>query len=789
MTIPATESEISYAGDGVTVALPIPFAFDSASDLLVKQEDADGVVTTVTLGFTVSGGSGSTGTLTFAVAPASGVTTWIIDDPPVSQGTDYRDNDAFPAESHERALDKLTRIVKRLSQKVTRAIRYADGESNTDGELADVATRAGKYLFFDAITGAVSYAVSIVGTTLTQSVFNSFLAGSERYKRSPEEIAANVTPVDYSWPPGWIPRYATLADGTDETTKLQEAMDVGMQGLPVIFPKGKTYVATQLDVAAGMRILGHGATSVLKLKDNQPSFTRLLTTEDNLHDDANDSELLEIDGMCFDGNRSNQGTYTGFQKEQQSPIFLAGDNVQAGRLRFRISNCYFRDTAGDGIHQYWNSDGVVENCFFQDCFRSSVAVTGGYSKLRISDCRGIGATHDSRFQIEIDGAGYNGQKTMELLMDTCDWAGGLDMAADGGTVILCSNTIFRANGNCIINMDGSLTGVKSFSTYVNCTFRPGGTSSSTHRLFRYGVCKFIGCDFEWTNAASHTNFIQPSTLTGQSLTFDNCNFRGDSTYHTTSTVAMSTATWASGLLTVNTAAVHGLAVNDYVEIAGFVFATTDVNGIYRVNSVVDTDTFTVGVPRDPGAATAATGTTRKRSALNALSMSADTAASQNQIHVVNCKFDAAVDCAFDMQQGGWLSMRGNHVDGGLLYDAGAAASFLFDVRIGQYTTGTKHRQMCHVTGSVAGCILRHEMTYVPVELSGFTRSSNLTGLSMFGSRLIYGAGAVATSDPGFIGDIYRRRDPAASTIQQSVCTVAGQSGATTTWKTETTTSA
>jgi hypothetical protein len=603
------------------------------------------------------------------------------------------------------------------------------------------------------------------------------------YPESVEETNAGVEPVDFTWPVGWVPRYGAVGDGSDETLLVQRALDVGMEGVTVIFPWGVTYTCGQMDVAPGMRIYGHGSTSRLMLAANSPKFTRLFTTEDNLHNASTDSDILEIDGITFDGNSANQGPFTAFEKEQQHPIFLAGDNVLAGRLRARISNCYFFNSCADGISQYYNTDVVVENCFFQECFRSGMAITGGYSKLRIHNCRGIGATHDSRFQIEIDGAGFNGQKTSELLMSNCDWAGGMDIAEDGGSIVFMVNTIWRGSGQCITNLDGSLTGVKSNFVAINCQFRIGTSSSSTHRFFRYGDSLFLGCIFEYTNGITHTNLIQPSTLTGQTITFDNCYFKGDSTYHTTATVAVSTATWASGLLTVNTAAAHGLVANDFVELAGF---TTNVNGAsYKVVAAADSDTITVAFPRDPGAVTVGSGTTRKRTVLNALSSSADTAESNNQMMVINCKFDETVDCAFDMQQGGILTMRGNHVNGGMLYDAGAAASFLFDIRIGNYTYGPKHRQMCHVTGSVAGCVLRHEMTYVPVDRSGFTRSGNLTGLTMLGSRLIYGSGAPATSDPGFIGDIYRLATPTAATPQQWACGTAGQSGASTTWIQET----
>jgi hypothetical protein len=152
VTIPSTPSEISYAGDGVSVAFAIPFAFDTSADLKVIITDADGEPTVITTGFSVSGGSGSTGTLTLDAALPLNETLTILDDPELTQPVDYTDNDAFPAETHERALDRTVRQVKRLHERVDRSIRVADGDL-ADGDnlvLPIAATRQGKYLAFDA---------------------------------------------------------------------------------------------------------------------------------------------------------------------------------------------------------------------------------------------------------------------------------------------------------------------------------------------------------------------------------------------------------------------------------------------------------------------------------------------------------------------------------------------------------------------------------------------------------------------------------------------------------------
>lgn len=220
MTVSSTPSEISYAGDGVSLAFPIPFQFQSASDLKITSTDAGGNITTLTTGFVVTGGGGSTGTLTFTTAPASTVDITIIDDPVWSQETDYVSNDAFPADSHERALDKCVRLVKRLHQRMQRSLRTPDGDPITDLTLGSVDNRKGKYLFFNAVTGAIEYAANIVTTTLSRSIIALLLN-----PQTLPESGASVLPTDYGFRDGDVRRPGALGDGvTVDDTAITSAL-------------------------------------------------------------------------------------------------------------------------------------------------------------------------------------------------------------------------------------------------------------------------------------------------------------------------------------------------------------------------------------------------------------------------------------------------------------------------------------------------------------------------------------------------------------------------------------
>ena len=137
MTISSTVNTVSYTGNGSTTAFPVNFVFfgttTSAELEVVEVVIATGAETVRTNGthFTVSGGSGTTGTVTAATAPATTV-KWVINRKTTQhQETDYVENDPFPAESHEEALDRLTATNQEQERALGRTAQLPDGFTGT----------------------------------------------------------------------------------------------------------------------------------------------------------------------------------------------------------------------------------------------------------------------------------------------------------------------------------------------------------------------------------------------------------------------------------------------------------------------------------------------------------------------------------------------------------------------------------------------------------------------------------------------------------------------------------
>jgi hypothetical protein len=133
MTLSSTTNTVSYTGDASTTAFPVTYAFfgtgTSAEIEVIEVTIATGAEVTKSNGsdYTVTGGEGTTGTVIAATAPAATV-KWVINRITTqTQETDYVENDPFPAESHEQALDRLTMISQEQERALGRTTQLPDG--------------------------------------------------------------------------------------------------------------------------------------------------------------------------------------------------------------------------------------------------------------------------------------------------------------------------------------------------------------------------------------------------------------------------------------------------------------------------------------------------------------------------------------------------------------------------------------------------------------------------------------------------------------------------------------
>ena len=136
MTIASTTSKVSYNGSGSNGPFPITYKFTKNADLTATKRSSAGVETVLALttDYTLTGaGDAAGGSLTLTVALAVGESLVIARAPGIVQEVDYVENSAFPAETHEAALDLLTMICQSLQEQIGRAVLYP--VSTPDGDI------------------------------------------------------------------------------------------------------------------------------------------------------------------------------------------------------------------------------------------------------------------------------------------------------------------------------------------------------------------------------------------------------------------------------------------------------------------------------------------------------------------------------------------------------------------------------------------------------------------------------------------------------------------------------
>ncbi len=126
MTLSTQTSKTSYLGNGATTVFPVPFPFMRGDDIkvLLRQDGAETPLLPGTHYSLAGEGSPSGGSLTLAEPPATGQALVLYRAPAIVQEVDYVENAAFPAETHEAALDLLTMICQALDEKLGRAVLY-----------------------------------------------------------------------------------------------------------------------------------------------------------------------------------------------------------------------------------------------------------------------------------------------------------------------------------------------------------------------------------------------------------------------------------------------------------------------------------------------------------------------------------------------------------------------------------------------------------------------------------------------------------------------------------------
>ena len=146
MTISSEDNRAAYTGDGVLVAFSYAYRADNDGDIFVFLDTVEQEG-----GYTIARNPDNQGGLvTFDLAPAIRVSVVLLRKVPLTQEVDYTPYDAFPEQTHEGALDKLTMAIQQVSNDGGGVIRIPEAESGSvNTTVPSIPNRADQFLYFD----------------------------------------------------------------------------------------------------------------------------------------------------------------------------------------------------------------------------------------------------------------------------------------------------------------------------------------------------------------------------------------------------------------------------------------------------------------------------------------------------------------------------------------------------------------------------------------------------------------------------------------------------------------
>ena len=314
MTVSSTTVKQSYAGNGSTSAFTYSFLINSTAELkVIIRTNSTGTETvkTITTHYNVSDSAGS-GTVTFTSGniPASGETVVLIRDTNLTQATDYVENDPFPAESHESALDKLTLQTQELQEELDRSIKLSRTNTMTSTEFTVGSTdRANKILAFDS-SGEISVtqelgsckgnwaaSTSYVGRDIEKdtSTNNIFIVNTAHTSSGSQPLTTNSNSA----------KYDLLVDASSATTSQTAAASSATAAA-----SSATTASTQASNAASSATAA--ASSATSAASSFDSFDdRYLGAKSSEPSVDNDGDALITGALFFDTTAGATKVYTG----------------------------------------------------------------------------------------------------------------------------------------------------------------------------------------------------------------------------------------------------------------------------------------------------------------------------------------------------------------------------------------------------------------------------------------------------------------------------------------------
>ena len=182
INIANNDPRINYTATAGQTVFTVPFEFFDNTDIKVYIE---GTLKTITTHYTVSGGNGSTGSVTLTAGATLNDEVTLVRDVPMERTTDL--TSSYNGSSIDAQLDRIVAQIADLDDKASRTIQINDYELASGLLLPALDSRKGKTIQFNTSTGALEVGPTGADLTAIGSVTSEIatLAG----------ISSNITTV------------------------------------------------------------------------------------------------------------------------------------------------------------------------------------------------------------------------------------------------------------------------------------------------------------------------------------------------------------------------------------------------------------------------------------------------------------------------------------------------------------------------------------------------------------------------------------------------------------------
>ena len=339
MTVSSSTTKVSLSANGTQHSFAYTFKIFAAADLevIVRTSAGTETVQTNNTNYIVTGaGNANGGNVLFKFntgtssdahydastdhRPASGTTVIIRRKLTLTQGTDYVENDPFPAAAHEDALDRLTMVTQQIQEEVDRSIKASTGNTFSGATFTLSATdRANKIFAFDssgnlAVTQelgtfrgnfAASTAYAVRDLVKDTSTNNIFIVNEAHTSSGSQPLTSNANSA----------KYTLLVDASSATTS-------------------QTAAATSATAAASSATAAASSATTATTKASEASTsassaaTSLATFQGQYHGAASSDPSSNLDtGDLYFNTSSGMKVYNGSAFEDIKPTSSEQTNI------------------------------------------------------------------------------------------------------------------------------------------------------------------------------------------------------------------------------------------------------------------------------------------------------------------------------------------------------------------------------------------------------------------------------------------------------------------------------